>query len=74
VGSLLQPVSINQWMLTCGRHVKKGRAHNAREHSTVTRVEYVRFEVFTAANMKNAAFWDIKTQFMPHRKHIMSSL
>jgi hypothetical protein len=24
---------------------------------------YVRFEVFTAVTMKNAVFWDIKTQF-----------
>jgi hypothetical protein len=31
---------------------------------------YVRFEVFTAVTMMNAVFWDIKTQFVPHRKHI----
>jgi hypothetical protein len=24
--------------------------------------------------MKNAVFWDIKTQFIPHRKHITSPL
>jgi hypothetical protein len=29
----------------------------------------VRFEVFTAENMKNVVFWDIKTQFVPHRRH-----
>jgi hypothetical protein len=34
----------------------------------------VGFEVFTAVTMKNAVFWDIKTQFVPHRKHIMSPL
>jgi Ca2+-binding EF-hand superfamily protein len=33
----------------------------------------VRFEVFTAATMKNV-FWDIKTQFVPHRRHITSPL
>jgi hypothetical protein len=32
---------------------------------------YARFEVFTAVTMKNAVFWDIKTQFVPHRKHAM---
>jgi hypothetical protein len=32
--------------------------------------EFVRFEVFTVVIMKNAVFWDIKTQFVPHRKHI----
>jgi hypothetical protein len=33
-----------------------------------------RFEVFTAVNMKNAVFWDIKTQFVLHRRHITSPL
>jgi hypothetical protein len=30
----------------------------------------VRFEVFTAVTMKNVVFWDIKTQFLPNRRHI----
>jgi hypothetical protein len=30
----------------------------------------VRFEVFKALTMKNSVFWDIKTQFVPQRKHI----
>jgi hypothetical protein len=34
----------------------------------------VRFEVFTAVTMKNAVFWDIRKQFVPHRKHIASPL
>jgi hypothetical protein len=34
----------------------------------------VRFEVFTAAAMKNAVFWDIRTQFAPHRKNITCPL
>jgi hypothetical protein len=33
-----------------------------------------RFEVFTAVTMKNAVFWDIKTQIVPHRRHITSPL
>jgi hypothetical protein len=32
------------------------------------------FEVFTAVTMKNAVFSDIKTQFIPHRRHITSPL
>jgi hypothetical protein len=32
------------------------------------------FEVFAAVTMKNAAFWDIKTQFVPHRRNITSPL
>jgi hypothetical protein len=35
---------------------------------------FVRFEVFTAMITNNAVFWDIKTQFVPHRKHITSPL
>jgi hypothetical protein len=34
----------------------------------------VRFEVFTAVTMKNVDFWDIKTQFVLHRRHITSPL
>jgi hypothetical protein len=34
----------------------------------------VSFEVFTAVTMKNVIFWDIKTQFVPHRRHITSPL
>jgi hypothetical protein len=30
---------------------------------------YERSEVFTAVTMKNGLFWDIKTQFVPHRRH-----
>jgi hypothetical protein len=34
----------------------------------------VRFEVLTAVTMKNAISWDIKTQFVLHRRHITSPL
>jgi hypothetical protein len=34
----------------------------------------VRFEIFTAVNMKNVVFWGIKAQFVPHRRHITSPL
>jgi hypothetical protein len=37
-------------------------------------VNDVGFEVFTAVTMKNAVFWDIKSQFVPHRKHITSPI
>jgi hypothetical protein len=36
--------------------------------------EYVRSEVATAVTMKNGVFWDIKTQFLPHRRQITSPL
>jgi hypothetical protein len=34
---------------------------------------YVRFEVFTAVTMKDVVFWDIRTQFVPHRKHFTTA-
>jgi hypothetical protein len=39
-----------------------------------TDLHVVRFQVFTAVTMKNAVFWDIKTQFVPHTRHITSPL
>jgi hypothetical protein len=33
----------------------------------------VRFGVFTAVTMKNAVCWDIKTQFVLHRRHTFSA-
>jgi hypothetical protein len=36
--------------------------------------EGVRFEVFTAVTVKNAVFWDIKTQFVLHKRHITPPL
>jgi hypothetical protein len=35
---------------------------------------YVIFEVFTEVTMKNVVFWDIKTQFVPHRKNVTTPL
>jgi hypothetical protein len=42
--------------------------------ATVSRIDNVRFEVFTVVTMKNTVFWDIQTQFIPHWKHIKSLL
>jgi hypothetical protein len=36
--------------------------------------DIVRFEVFIAVTMKNVIFWDIKPQFVLHRRHITSPL
>jgi hypothetical protein len=33
-----------------------------------------RFEVITAVTVKNVVFWDIKPQFVLHRRHITSPL
>jgi hypothetical protein len=42
--------------------------------SQTLREVYVRFEVFTAVTMKNVVFWDIKSQFLLHKRHIRSPL
>jgi hypothetical protein len=34
----------------------------------------VGFEVLTAVTVKKVVFWDIRTQFVPHRRHITSPL
>jgi hypothetical protein len=34
----------------------------------------LRFEVSTAATMKNVVFWDIKSQLVFHTRHITSPL
>jgi hypothetical protein len=34
---------------------------------------YVRFQVFTPVTMNNAVFWDIKSQIILHRKHMVSA-
>jgi hypothetical protein len=47
-----------------------------KEHQMrrLIRWEGVRFEAFTAVTMKNVVFWDMKTQFVLHRRHITSPL
>jgi hypothetical protein len=35
---------------------------------------YVRCKVITVVTMKNIVFWDIKPQFVLHRRHITSPL
>jgi hypothetical protein len=35
---------------------------------------YDRFEVFMAVTMNNAVFWDVESQFLPHKKRITSPL
>jgi hypothetical protein len=35
---------------------------------------FVRFEVLTAVTMKHVVFWDIKPQFVLHRRHFTSLL
>jgi hypothetical protein len=36
--------------------------------------DITRFEVFMAVTVRNAVFWDIKTKFIPHKRHITSPL
>jgi hypothetical protein len=39
-----------------------------------TEFSYISAEVFTGVNMKKPVFWDIKSQFKPHRRHTTSPL
>jgi hypothetical protein len=59
---------------------RAGRAstYDAGEEVSVNKkyitLSVVRFEVFTAVTMKTGVFWDMKTLFVPHKKHITSPL
>jgi hypothetical protein len=57
--------------------------HNATDHlrenltaaipvRLMNTLQKVGFENLTAVTIKNAVSWDIKTQFVPHKKHITS--
>jgi hypothetical protein len=46
----------------------------SHQHKTTDKIKVAIVEVFTALTMKNAVFWDIETQFVPHRNHIISPL
>jgi hypothetical protein len=52
--------------------VEKQRLTLREVHQKVEK-NSVRFEVLTAVTMKNDVFWDIKTQFVPHRRHYVSA-
>jgi hypothetical protein len=56
----------------------KNPVHTSQEKHYVSAGEPSRLilcnEVFTAVTIKNAVFWDLKTQFILHRKHITSPL
>jgi hypothetical protein len=52
----------------------KGFPQSISKQDPETQRRITRFEVFTAVTMKNIVFSDIKTQFLPHRRHIYSPL
>jgi hypothetical protein len=56
----------------------KNRVHSLYEKHYFSATEPSRlmlwFEVLTAVTMKNAVFWDIKTEFIPYMKNITSLL
>jgi hypothetical protein len=53
---------------------KKAPTYKLAKTSMQTLRNYVKFAVFMAVTMKNAVFWDVKAQFVPHRRHITSPL
>jgi hypothetical protein len=44
--------------------------YQAINKSTQNNINVARFDVFTAVTMKNVVLWDIKFQFVPHRRQI----
>jgi hypothetical protein len=46
----------------------------ALKYEDSTKLYFVGFVVITAVTVKTAVFWDIKTEFVLHRRHITSPL
>jgi hypothetical protein len=73
-------VAQSVWLATGGttEWSSPGRVKNLHfsipSRPPVHRILRVRSEVFTAVTMKNTVFEDIKTQFVPNRRHITSPL
>jgi hypothetical protein len=63
----VRPVAVSESLIRVGKPQRLNEAVR-------TAVENVRFEVYTAVTMKNVVFWNIKTQFVRHRRHITSPL
>jgi hypothetical protein len=64
-GAILKKIFFQNWCLR-RTYCDFGGVRRFRQSESVV----VRFEVFTAVTMKNVVFWDIKTRFIPHRRHI----
>jgi hypothetical protein len=60
--------------LDCSFENGQFRVPMATNYRASTGYFLLRFEVFTAVTMNNVIFWDIKPQFVRHRKHITSPL
>jgi hypothetical protein len=52
----------------------ESRGRVAQFQGSTAFIQILKFEAFTAVTMKNAVFWDINTQFVPHRKRITRRL
>jgi hypothetical protein len=76
--------NLHQWSSHLREPLEPRTSSDPRTHEDSSPVEgltcqkqaqsVVKFEVFTALTMKNGVFWDIKTQFVPNRRHITSLL
>jgi hypothetical protein len=68
------PLRYNSLGLMCYHSCVRPPTLPLIEISTRVRNKIIRFEVFTAVTMNNDVYWDIITQFVPHRRHITSLL
>jgi hypothetical protein len=71
IGSKAECTSVDSGSNTVAASKKSDNILNSFSNLFYSRV---RFVVFTAVTMKNVVFWDIKTQFVPHRRNITSPL
>jgi hypothetical protein len=51
-----------------------GNSRRIEDGRGLSDTDFLDFEVLAAVDMKNAVVWDIKPQFVLHRRHITSPL
>jgi hypothetical protein len=73
-GSGLHPVQGNTERPRDIEGIERGRGGSSQGACILYSTENAGIEAVTAVTMKNVVFWDIKTQFVPHGRHITSPL
>jgi hypothetical protein len=66
------PTAIAKHALVGPVHVKPRTDASYMMRCSISKLKNLQVSYFTAVTIKNALCWDIKPQFVPHRKHIRS--
>jgi hypothetical protein len=72
--SLWQDAKSCSWTLPLGWQRLKIKVSHHGSRDIFATLLLLCFELFTAVTKNNTVYWDIETQFVPHRRHITSPL